>query len=87
MNKRQRKKQYPVNCERCSYYEITKNLITHNGCGKCPNREWLENRNSNKEMICDICKKVVKPLDAHMGKLDGKLITTHIDCWNKEVSK
>lgn len=44
MNKRQRKKQYPVNCEECSYYEITRNLITHNGCGKCPNREWLENK-------------------------------------------
>lgn len=41
----------------------------------------------NKEMICDICKKVVKPLDAHMGKLDGKLITAHIDCWNIKIKE
>ena len=43
MNKRLKKKQYPVSCDKCSYYQITKNLITHNGCGKCPNRDKLEN--------------------------------------------
>lgn len=41
----------------------------------------------DKEMICDICRKVVKPLDSHMGNLKGKLITTHINCWSKEINK
>lgn len=39
------------------------------------------------EMICDICEKRVKPLDAHMGKLQDKLITAHIECWNKKIKE
>ena len=39
----------------------------------------------NIEMVCDICNRMVKPLDAHTGKLEGKLITAHIDCWNKKI--
>lgn len=36
-------------------------------------------------MACDICKEIVHPLDAHMGKIEGNLITAHIDCWNKTI--
>jgi hypothetical protein len=39
------------------------------------------------EMICDICKKTLHPLDAHMGYIDGKLVCVHIDCWNKYYAK
>ena len=38
-------------------------------------------------MICDICNKELRPLDAHTGYIDGKLSTTHIDCWNKHFEK
>lgn len=38
-------------------------------------------------MICDLCNEKLHPLDAHMGKINGKLITAHIDCWNKEIDK
>ncbi|KLU61856.1 hypothetical protein CEB3_c17740 [Peptococcaceae bacterium CEB3] len=36
-------------------------------------------------MECGLCKKVVQPLDAHMGRLNGKLQVFHIECWNKYV--
>lgn len=36
-------------------------------------------------MVCDICNGKLHPLDAHMGKIDGKLITAHIDCWNEYI--
>lgn len=49
------------------------------GCGRC--------NLSKKYMECDICHKEVLPLDAHMGKMDGKLITAHIDCWNKAIKE
>jgi len=39
------------------------------------------------KMMCDICNKVVEPLDAHMGRLNDKLIVAHIDCWNREIKK
>ncbi len=29
-----------------------------------------------------MCHKKVNPLDAHMGRVDGKLDVYHIDCWN-----
>lgn len=48
MNKRIKKKKYPISCDKCDYYKITKDLITHNGCGKCPNREKLENGGKNE---------------------------------------
>lgn len=38
-----------------------------------------------REMWCDICNQIVEPLDAHFGRLKGKLTTAHIDCWNKEI--
>ena len=42
--------------------------------------------NSNIDyMICDLCGKKLHPLDANFGRLKGKLITAHIECWNKEV--
>lgn len=37
-------------------------------------------------MVCDICKEIVHPLDAHMGEIEGQLITAHIDCWNKKTN-
>ena len=36
-------------------------------------------------MICDLCHVKLHPLDAHMGRLKGKLVCSHIDCWNKAV--
>lgn len=39
------------------------------------------------QMICDLCNKVVEPLDAHMGTISGKLCTTHTECWNKHFAK
>jgi hypothetical protein len=36
-------------------------------------------------MQCDICNKKLHPLDAHMGRLNGKLITAHIECWNESI--
>lgn len=39
MKKRLKKKQYPSSCNKCDVYPIIKNLITNNGCGKCPNRD------------------------------------------------
>lgn len=38
-------------------------------------------------MTCDIWGKEVFPLDAHFRRLRGKLITAHIDCWNKELNR
>lgn len=38
-------------------------------------------------MICDLCGKDLHPLDAHMGYVNGKLMTVHIDCWNSEIDK
>lgn len=40
-----------------------------------------------KEMTCDLCNKYLHPLDAHMGYIDNKLSTTHIDCWNEHFKK
>lgn len=40
-----------------------------------------------KEMICDLCNKVVDPLDAHTGRLNDKLIVAHIDCWNNAIKE
>lgn len=53
MNKRLKKKQYPSSCNKCSYLKVTENLITHNGCGKCPNRESLENGSYKNEKFSD----------------------------------
>jgi hypothetical protein len=39
----------------------------------------------SKTMKCGLCNKKVEPLDAHMGKIDGKLDVYHIDCWNKHL--
>lgn len=33
-------------------------------------------------MLCGLCKNEVHPLDAHMGRINGKLDVFHIDCWN-----
>lgn len=38
-------------------------------------------------MICDICNEKLHPLDAHFGRLNGKLTTAHIDCWNKAIEE
>jgi len=47
-------------------------------------KENLENdRKKLKVMHCDICGLEVEPLDAHMGRINGKLLATHIGCWNK----
>ena len=40
-----------------------------------------------KTMTCDLCGKDLHPLDAHMGYINGKLMTVHIDCWNVEIDK
>lgn len=36
-------------------------------------------------MKCDVCRKDLLPLDAHMGMMNKKLVCVHIDCWNKHV--
>lgn len=41
----------------------------------------------SQEMICDLCGKNLHPLDAHFGKLEDKLTTAHIDCWNKRCEE
>lgn len=37
----------------------------------------------SKSMLCGLCEKKVHPLDAHMGRINGKLDVFHIDCWNE----
>lgn len=39
-----------------------------------------------EQIICGLCKKIVKPLDAHMTRIKGKLTAVHIDCFNKKSS-
>jgi hypothetical protein len=38
-------------------------------------------------MYCDLCKRVLHPLNAHFGRLKKgeELITAHIKCWNKAI--
>jgi len=36
-------------------------------------------------IMCDLCGREVHPLDAHMGRINDKLGTAHIDCWNEYV--
>ena len=36
-----------------------------------------------KTMSCGLCNQEVHPLDAHMGRISGKLDVFHIDCWNE----
>jgi len=49
MSKRQEKKQYPKSCNMCGFYNIAKKLFTNNGCGKCPNREYVKKCDVNEE--------------------------------------
>lgn len=77
-------------CKGCKYNDQTYGKKIW----KCTNPIPAENRGiseygckkgSKEIMICDICEKPVHPLDAHFGRLKGKLITAHIDCWNKSI--
>ena len=34
-------------------------------------------------MHCGLCKRLVHPLDAHMGRINGVLDVFHIECWNE----
>jgi hypothetical protein len=45
-------------------------------------RETDMNNPNIKYCMCDLCNEKIHPLDAHFGKLNGKLTTAHIDCWN-----
>lgn len=45
--------------------------------------EYGCNQGSKKITICEICGKPIHPLDVHLEKCDGNLVSTHIDCWNK----
>ena len=36
-----------------------------------------------EQMLCGLCKKEVHPLDAHTGRINGKLDVSHIGCWNE----
>lgn len=38
-------------------------------------------------MVCDLCGEELHPLDAHMGRMEGELITAHIECWNAKMKE
>ena len=38
-------------------------------------------------MKCDLCNKLLYPLDAHMGYIKNKLVCVHTDCWNQYYVK
>jgi len=50
-------------------------------------RETDMNNPNVNYAICDLCHKKLHPLDAHVGKLNNKLIAAHIDCFNVESIK
>lgn len=50
-------------------------------------RETDMNNPKIKYCVCDICNEKLHPLDAHMGRIKGKLTTAHIDCWNEYMAK
>ena len=50
-------------------------------------RETDMNNPNVNYMVCDLCNEKLHPLDAHTGKINGKFITSHIDCWNKELEE
>ncbi|WP_039245721.1 hypothetical protein [Clostridium novyi] len=75
-------------CQGCKYNDQTygKRIWNCTHPIPCKDREISEygcKQGSKEIMVCEICGKPVHPLDAHMGKFKGELITTHIDCWNK----
>lgn len=38
------------------------------------------NNTNVRYCMCDLCNEKIHHLDTHFGKLNGKLITAHIDC-------
>lgn len=74
-----------VTCGDCKHSERCKAIFGGNDSNtRC---QFYPNRFIAKIMKCDLCGKELQPLDAHMGKIKGKLITAHIDCWNSKIEK